>query len=238
MILPVPVESFQSYVKDPGAVAQIERRCPLCETRVLSRNGTYNRWVYLPDRREKIVVFRLRCRPCRLTVALLPDMLVPYVRYALGIVEAAIGTVLEGASCRTAAVEASGAELPTGVSVTDALTWTPTTPSYQRVHNWLAQIVATAAADVQAAAEWLARRMPDGLGAHLVTTPLEPVSLRSPRAEKRADLAAARLFMRLFKLDPDLNPLSQGWLRAAQRFTALILRRPPWHRPPPVPQSS
>lgn len=219
-------------------MVRIERRCPSCETRLLSRHGTYHRWVYLADRREKIIIFRLRCRPCRLTVTLLPDVLIPYVRYALGIVEAAIGTVLEGASCRSAAVEVSGAELPTGVSVTDALTWSPTTPSYQRVHHWIAQLVATAAADVQAAAEWLVRRVPGGLGAHLVTSPLEPVPHRSPRAEGRAGRAAARLLRRLFTLDPDLNPLPHGWLRAWHRFEALILRRPPWRRPPPEPQSS
>lgn len=237
MILPVSVESLQSYTKDPGAVVQGERRCPSCETRILSRHGTYRRWIYLADRCEKIIIHRLRCRPCRLTVTLLPDVLIPYVRYALEIVEAAVGTVLEGASCRASAVEVSGAELPTGVSLTDTLTWTPTTPSYQRVHGWLAQIVANAAADVQAAAEWLVRRVPGGLGAHLVTTPLEPVPLRSLQAEKREGLTAARLLMRLFTLDPGLNPRSHGWMRAWKRFELLVLKRAS-PRSPPEPQSS
>lgn len=222
-------------------MARNERSCPLCKTRMLSRHGTYHRWVYLADRREKIIIFRLRCRPCRATVALLPDVLAPYVRYALELTEAALSDVLQGTSCRAAAVKVSGAELPSDASVTDALTWTSTTPSYQRVHSWLAQLVATAAADVLAAAEWLVRRRPDGLGVHLVTTPLEPAPLRASRAEQRAALVAGRLLMRMFTLDPDLNPASLGWLRAWRRFEALICRRAPWRRPsrpPPAPQSS
>lgn len=209
MILPVPVESLQSYLVSPGAVVNVERSCPTCETRALSRHGTYERWVYLVDRREKIIIYRLRCRPCRLTVTLLPDVLMPYGRYTLGIVEATTGAVLAGASCRTAAVEASGAVLPADIGVTDALTWTPTTPSYQRIHSWLAQIVATAAADVAVASEWLVRRAPGGLGAHLVTFPLAPAPVRSPRAEICAALLAARLLVRLFR-EPRPQPARPG----------------------------
>lgn len=241
MILPVLLESFQSYLADPRQVLQVKRPCPACKSRSLSRHGSYRRWIYGSARRERVIIFRLRCRPCGLTVTLLPDLLVPYRRYALGVVEAALSALLGGASCRAAAVEASGVELPADVSVTDALLWTRLTPSYQRVHAWLARLTATATPDVQAASEWLVRRVPGGLGAHLVATPLAPVALRSPRAEQRADLTAARLLMRLFATDPDLNPLDHGWLRAWYRFEALVLARSPWRRwprPPPEPQSS
>lgn len=235
MILPFPVESLQSYLVNPGAVVDVERRCPACETRTLSRHGTYSRWVYLSDWREQIVIHRLRCRPCGLTVTLLPDVLVPYGRYALEIVEDAADAVLGGASCRAAAVVVSGAALPEHASVTDALTWTRITPSYQRVHAWLDRIALSAAADVSAAAEWLVRRVPGGLGAHLVTAPLEPAPCRSPRVEKCAALAATRLLARLFREDPDLNPHRHGWLRAWRRLEALVLARSPWRRPPRPP---
>lgn len=84
MILPVPTESFNSYRDNPCQVLQVERRCPECKTRSLSRHGSYARWVYFLQERQQIQVFRLRCRPCRLTVSLLPEFLLPNVRYALG----------------------------------------------------------------------------------------------------------------------------------------------------------
>lgn len=241
VILPLPVESLQSYLVNPGALVDVERRCPACETRILSRHGTYVRRVHGQDGGEQIILYRLRCRPCRLTVTLLPDVLAPYGRYPLALVQAAADAVLAGASCRAAAVATSGAELPAGVSATDALTWIRTAPSYQRIHAWLDRIAATAAADVAAAAEWLVRRVPGGIGAHLVTAPLDPAPCRSPRAEKRAALVATRLLARLFCSAADLDPGGQGWLRAWRRFEAVVLQRAPWRRPPrppPEPQSS
>jgi hypothetical protein len=92
-----------------------------------------------------------------------------------------------------------------------------------------------AAADLTTAAEWLVHRRPAGLGVHLVTTPLDPAPCRTTRHETRAAIMAARLLARLFREDPDLNPLGHGWLRAWHRFEAVILARPPWRRPPRPP---
>jgi hypothetical protein len=168
-------------------------------------------------------------------------VLAPYARYALDVIEAAVGAALDGESCRAVAVAVSGVQLPTGASITDALTWTFLAPSHQRIHSWLDRLAAAAVADVAVAAEWLVRRVPGGLGAHLVTAPLEPAPCRTARAEKRAAWGAARLLARLFREDPHLNPRRHGWLRAWHRFEALVLARPPWRqpsRPPPEPQSS
>lgn len=226
MILPVPTDSFNSYRDNPGQVLQAERTCPRCKTRSLSRHGSYSRWVYFLRDRQQVPVFRLRCRPCRLTVTLLPEFLLPHARYALAIVEAAIDGHLGGTSCRDAAIVFSGVELPAGPSVTDALTWIKVVPSYQRVHAWIAAAITAAATGVQAAAAWLVRRKPDALAIDLLTTP----SSLSARQYKR--LAALRLLRSLFTADPDLNPRRVGWLAAWHRFANLILPTlAPWAPP-------
>jgi hypothetical protein len=235
MILSIFVESIQSYRENPSVAVGGKRACPECKTRFLSRHGTYSRWVYFSDRRETVVIQRLRCRPCRLTVSLLPDVLAPYRRYTLNLIESALDAVLEGASYRTTAVALSGAVLPSDASITDALTWTSIKPSHQRVYAWLKQLTDTASDNVAVAAEWLVRRVPGGIGADLVTAPLEPKPCRSLQAEKRAAFLATRLLARLFRDDPNLNPLSNGWLRAWQHFVARILLRSPWRRPPRPP---
>ena len=235
MILPFTVHSLQSYIENPGVALDTARQCPSCKTRPLSRHGAYSRRVYTSEKPERITIYRLRCRPCGLTVSLLPDILRPYGRYTLELIESALDAVLEGASCRAAAVTISSAQLPPDASVTDALIWLGTKPNYQRIHAWFNRFTSTAAADLTTAAEWLVHRRPAGLGVHLVTTPLDPAPCRTTRHETRATIMAARLLARLFREDPDLNPLGHGWLRAWHRFEAVILARPPWRRPPRPP---
>jgi hypothetical protein len=229
MILPVPIDSFNSYRDNPRQVLQVERRCQGCKTRSLSHHGSYLRWVYFLRDRERILLFRLRCRPCRLTVTLLPEFLLPYVRYALGIVEASIDAAIGGMSRRTVAVVLSGVKLPPGHSVTDALTWLKIAPSYQRVHAWLKAAISTATTGIQAAAAWLIRHKPDSLAVELLTAPIQP----SPRRHKH--LTALSLLVRLFTTDPNLNPRRVGWLTAWHRFSSLILPR---RNPPREPQTS
>lgn len=232
MILLVPTDSFNSYRDNPRQVLQIERTCPGCKIRSLSRHGSYSRWVYFLQEREQVPVFRLRCRPCRLTVTLLPEFLLPHTRYALGIVEAAIDAYLGGTSCRDAAVVLSGVDLPSGPSVTDALTWLKVKPSYQRVHAWIAAVTTTSATGVQAAAAWLVRHKPDALSVDVLTTPGE----LGPSHDKR--ITGLRLLVRLFSTDMDLNPRRVGWFTAWHRFATLILPRLSNRPPPREPQTS
>lgn len=232
MILPVSTVSFNSYLQNPCQVLQVERRCPECKTRSLARHGSYARWVYFLQERQQIQVFRLRCRPCRLTVTLLPEFLLPHARYALGIVQAAVDAHLGGISCRDVAIVLSGVELPTGPSVTDALTWIKIAPSYQRVHAWITGAIATATTGAQAAAAWLVRHKPDSLVVDLLTSPGERHS------RKDARLTGVRLLVRLFTADHDLNPRRVGWLTAWHWFSTLILPRLPGQAPPREPQTS
>jgi hypothetical protein len=149
MILSFTVHSLQSYIENPSVVLDTLRQCPSCKIRSLSRHGAYSRRVYTSEKPERITIYRLRCRPCGLTVSLLPDVLRPYGRYALELIESALDAVLEGASCRAAAVAVaiSNAQLLPDASVTDALIWLRTKPNYQRIHAWLGRLTRTAAAD-------------------------------------------------------------------------------------------
>jgi hypothetical protein len=188
------------------------------------------RWVYFLDRRERIRLYRLRCRPCGITATLLPDFLRPHTRYALDTVQSAIEACASGASCRTTALAISGVALPPGPSVTDALTWTRLVPGYQRVHAWLRAVAAIAGADVTEAAAWLVRRKPDALAVDLLTSPGDhQASIQVAWSDVRA---LARLFT-----DPTLDPMRRGWMRAWQQFSAVILGRRPWAGPSRSPPS-
>lgn len=228
VILPVLVHSFQSYRDHPRQVIERTHPCPVCKTRTASRHGVVSRWVYFVDRRERVPLYRVRCRPCRITATLLPDFLRPFTRYALEIVEAALDACLDGASCRTTAVVLSGVTLPEGPSVTDALTWIRLTPSFQRVHAWLGAVSAVAQADASEAAAWLVRRNPDALAVSLLTT------APAQYLPSKQVVAATRMLARLFT-DPVLDPERRGWLRAWQHFAAVILKRRPWVGPPRSP---
>lgn len=239
VILPVPTASFNSYRDDPRQVLQVERRCPECKTRTLSQHGRYMRWIYFLGEREQIPLFRLRCRPCRLTVTLLPDSLIPYGRHALEIVEAAIGAYIESPlSYRAVAMAISAAEIPENCSVTDALLWIKLVPGYQRLHAWVARVAATAATDVQAIASWLLGLNPASIVADVLAVPLNPLPSKSRLRTKQQGLAAARLLMRLFRLVPELNPHQKSWFAAWRRFAATILPRLLQRGPPREPQSS
>jgi hypothetical protein len=231
VILPVVVESFQSYRARPDQVLQRSYPCPACKTRTASRHGVVLRWVYFLDRREQIPLYRLRCRPCRVTSTLLPDFLRPHVRYALEIVEAAVDACLDGASCRTTALVLSGVTLPKGPNITDALSWTRLVPGYQRVHAWLAHVAAAATADVREAAAWIVRRKPDALAVDHLTAPARVPGPGNHLPSKQLALAAAGALARLF-CDPFLDPAKRGWMRAWQHFAAWVLGRPPWRCPP------
>lgn len=246
MILTIHIDSFKSYAENPSLVLETERPCPECKTRFLSRHGTVGRWVYHLERRERITVFRLRCRPCAFTATLLPDLLVPYKRYAAAVVERSVSNYLAGTgSYRDVSVAITGTVIPEGLaasSLTDALDVLKLKPGFQRVHAWVALVAQCAAADVQAAGAWVTARVPTSTVVDHLTVPLPSLPIRRTHDEgKRADLNAARLLMQIFTAVPELNPTRAGWMAAWLRFVEVVTRRTPRLAPPrspPLPRTS
>jgi len=204
-----------------------ERRCPLCQDRRLTSHSSSLRWVYTPAERFQIVVFRLRCRPCRLTATLLPETLVPYYRYAAVIIKAAVISSLPvGGSCRRVAVSLSQPQLPADQSITDALLSVSLKPSYQRIHAWLSRITDLAPDYTTALVTWALRLQPE--------SPLLPhlsVSLDAVRPLLKPVALLAHLL--------EVVGESADWLPTLNRFVLYIVGQIPWRRPPPsLPQSS
>lgn len=239
MILAAHVDSFKSYLNNPAVLLEIAWPCPVCQTRSLSRHGVVRRWVFFAGgARERITIFRLRCRPCGITVTLLPDFLLPYLRYAAEVVEAAVDNYLAGAgSYRAVAVAVVGATVPPELgptALTDAIEVLDLRPGYQRVSAWVARIARHAAKDVAEAAAWLTARVPTSTVVDHLTVPL-------PGQARQIGLDGARMLVRIFTDVPELNPAQASWLAAWLRFVALVARRPPWRGPPrspPEPRSS
>lgn len=248
VILAFHTESLKSYLENPYLVLEIERPCPVCMTRSLSRHGHVERWAYeAGEVRHLLRVFRMRCRPCGLTVTLLPDFLLPFTRYVATVVEAAATLYLTGAgSCRAVALAITGTAVSDEVlrlsSLTDAVEDLALKPSFQRIHAWVARLAEQAVTDVQAAAAWATTRVPTSTVVDHQTVPLDPPAVGPTRnAAKRAGLDAARMLVRIFAAVPELNPARTGWLAAWLRFVAVVRRRTPWRGPPrspPEPRSS
>lgn len=246
VILAVQTESLKSYIENPSLVLEIVRPCPKCMTRSLSRHGSVGRWVCFVSTALRITVFRMRCRPCGLTVTLLPDFLLPFGHYAVAVVETAVGMYLAGVGgYRAVAVALTGAGLAEDElrlsNPTDTVDAKCLRPGHQRVHAWVARVAERAVPDVQVAAAWATTRVPTSTVVDQQTTPLTPPHAgQSQGAAKRADLGAARMLVRIFAAVPELNPAGTGWFAAWQRFVAVVIRRTPWapSRSPPEPHSS
>jgi hypothetical protein len=208
-------------------VLAVERRCPTCHNRPLTRHSSGLRWVYTIAERFQIVVFRLRCRPCRLTATLLPETLVPYHRYAAVIIAAAVTRSLTaGGSCRRVAIALAAPQLPDDQSVTDALLSVTLKPSYQRIHAWLSRITDLAPDYTTALVTWALRLRPE--------SPLLP-HLSVPLNAVRPVLKPLALLVHLLAVVGK----SGDWLPTLNRFVFRIAGRIPWRRPPPcLPQSS
>lgn len=224
-ILLVPIPSFNAYRSDPRSVLDSEWRCPCCHTRHLTCHGSSLRWVYTVTERFQIIVFRLRCRPCRLTVTLLPETLIPYHRYAAETVEAAItrSLALDG-SCRQVAVTLSDPSLPADQSITDALLSLSLRPSYQRIHAWGRRIISLAPTYTVALSAWVLRLRPASDLLPNLALPLHAV----PPARKPIVL--------LLHLLAVIAPHA-AWVPTLNRFVLRIAGQIPW-RAPPLPQSS
>lgn len=223
-ILLVPTPSLNSYRANPYQALVSDHSCPRCRRR-LSRHGSACRWVYQPDGRFQIIVFRLRCRPCRLTATLLPEGLIPYHRYAADVVGAAVTRSLSpGGSCRRVAVSLSAPLLPADQSITDALLSVSLKPSYQRIHAWVTRIKALAPTYTIALSAWVLRLKPESdLLPHLAV-PLETML---------PSLRPVALLVHLLAVIGTPG----DWLPILNRFVLSILGQIPW-RPPPLPQSS
>lgn len=239
VIVSVPVESFNTYRADPQQVLDRVRRCPRCETRTLTRHGRFLRWIYELEERTQIPVFRLRCRPCRLTLTLLPDCLIPYSRYALPIVEEALLAYADTpSSLRAVAVAITGTVLTGEQSVSDTLLWTHLHPGFQRIHAWATRMAAVATRDLQTAISWLVALVPDTPVVALLSIPLPAVRTKVRSPEKAQGLAAIRLLPRVLALSPELNPHRRSWVSAWLRVAAVLFGRAGWRGPPGLPQSS
>lgn len=217
-ILLVPIQSFNAYRENPRLVLDRARPCPRC-LRELSRHDSYLRWVFLKGERFRIPVFRLRCRPCHLTVSLLPDLLVPYHRYAAEVMEEALDHHLTtGRSCRETAIAVAQPELPQDQSRTDALLSVSLKPSHQRVHAWTTRLHAMALAHAVAWLAWLLILKPETDLLHHLALP-------------HASSAALLVHM--------VAALSEGggWMAPLNRFVLHVGGQVPW-RAPPLPQST
>ena len=223
MILTLPTVSLKSYIENPYPVLEIVRLCPLCETRVLSRHGEVERWVYQVARNQKITIFRLRCRPCGVTVTLLPDFLLPFGRYATAVVEAAVELYLAGTgSYRKVALTLAHAVVPEEVlqfsTPTEAIDDLCLEPGYQLIHAWATT------------------RVPTSTVVDHQTTPLTPTQTgRTQSPAKRAGLDAARMLVRIFASVRELNPAGMSWLAAWRRFVAIVIPLTSWPGPPRSP---
>lgn len=238
MIVFVSGLTFKGYVENPEPIRQEDRACPHCGQR-LSRHGFYRRRVRHAGGEDRVPIFRLRCRPCKLTVTLLPDFLRPHQLYLVEVQEEATGAYLtKPASFRKTAVQVSGATVPTGVSVTDALLHqVRTMPSFQQIFGWVQQFAARASRLCTELLAWSLRLQPDHDVLHQVATDTDAIGAKGKSEEKRSQLRAGVLLIALVQAIPALDAAHQGWLRALGAFVRQVLGRIPGPGPP-LPHSS
>lgn len=199
----------------------VEYPCPACPDRRLTRHSSALRWVYTITERFQIVVFRLRCRPCRLTGTLLPEGLIPYHRYAADIVEATTTAVVTTpSSCRSVAVAVAGITLPDDQSPTDALLSVSLTPSYQRVHAWTRRLNDLAPGYAKGLLAWTMRLAPDANMMHHLGVPQSQI----PKPALRAAFLLIQLTFTLTK--------ANQWIPTLNRFVLRVVHAIPWRAPP------
>ena len=117
MLYPLP-GSIQQYVKQVETSQEGERcrprRCPQCESKQpLVCHGFYARTV--EDQAEGFVirVRRYFCAACRRTVSLLPEFVLPYLRFTIGTIALFLkARLLEGQTLKAAAEAAHQPRMP------------------------------------------------------------------------------------------------------------------------------
>lgn len=220
MILPVHVPDLKTYRDSPTQFIDRSQPCPRCRLAPLERHGSRQRWIFTATERIRIPVFRLRCPGCGVTVTVLPDLLLPRLRYSAAIVEEAITAFLTRSdSYRQIAVRLSGLSLPEDVSATDALLTCPTKPSYQRIHAWVQHLAARAGRLTQGLVSWLLRLRPGSLLTHLLASPVPPFTAKACSGAKRQQLRDAALLRTLVLETPELaHGSTSSWLLLLHRW--------------------
>jgi len=110
--------SIQQYLRDirEGSAADRYRpdRCPLCHAwRCFLAHGFYYRTLVHVEFDQSIPVRRYLCRLCRRTVSLLPDFVLPYLRYSIVIISLfLLSRLLAARSLRDAAQAAFQPGMP------------------------------------------------------------------------------------------------------------------------------
>ncbi len=119
---------YEGELEDPGR--HRPSSCPLCGTRKgLVAHGFYRRTLVEQDFDGVLRVRRYLCRACRRTVSLLPDFVLPYLRFGLAVVARFLKARLVQGRTLTAAGQAAG----------------QSTMSYQRGQQWVGRFRAQAA---------------------------------------------------------------------------------------------
>ena len=238
MIILVPGLTFKAYLENPSVILLENGLCPRCAIRPLTKHDAYLRWVYTFEARVQIQLFRRRCRPCRLTVTLLPDFLIPYFRYLGEIVASAVESYLSTAlSYRRVAVSMSSVVLPLGMSVTDALLSIPTQPSYQRVFAWVERLCCLGQSYASSVLAWILRLSPDPPVRHALADQNDQTLTKAIREPKQKGLRCAAILRRIASLISTIEPSQDAWLPLLNRFVSRILGQIPW-RAPPLPHRS
>jgi len=120
--------SIQQYIEGVSAVEEANRcrpeRCPQCESKApLVCHGFYKRTVAEFEWDGVIRVRRYLCVACRRTVSLLPEFVLPYLRFAIVVMAAFLKARLcRGQSLKAAAKTAHQSSMP-----------------YQRGQQWVAR---------------------------------------------------------------------------------------------------
>lgn len=225
MILPVFVPDLKSYRDSPSNFLDRSQLCPSCGASGLESHGSRLRWIFTATERLQIPVFRLRCARCGTTVTLLPDLVLPRIRYCADIVQEAVTAYLTTAdSYRRIAVRLAGVALPDDQSATDALLTLHPRPSYQRIHAWIQRLAEQAARLSQDLTTWLLRLRPDSHLLHLLASQVPTFEAKGTTVGKRRQLRDAALLRILCLETPELAPrLPSPWLGQLHR---LALRRP------------
>lgn len=232
MILLVSIPSIKSHREDPRRILAVDRFCSECH-RLLTKHDSRLRWVYELVERFQIVIFRLRCRACSVTVTLLPDQLVPYFRYLSAIIEKTVGDYVTTAqSVRIVAVELSQPILPPDQSLTDALLSISLKPSYQRIFAWAERMGSTSKQTFMALGAWLTRLRPESLFVPLLSTPVfDKTAIRA--LSKQGSLRTSSLLILVMGRHSDLGA-GRGWIRSHNRFVLQQMGLIPWRQPPPL----
>jgi hypothetical protein len=131
------LQQYATLLADPDRYRPA--RCPQCDARrPLTGHGFYQRTLVEGGFDGVIRVRRYLCRSCRRTVSLLPEFVLPYLRFSLTVIARFLTVRLrEGGTLAAAAVAAGQPAMP-----------------YQRGQGWVRRFLRQAAAVAAALVAW------------------------------------------------------------------------------------